>query len=224
VTFGRDDFQRLILCLIVPTLTSSFDSVFDIVVENSLNRSKRITRSPIYFSECYYKLTTFKMPRNTTGGSGHKARSNSEGNTTKKNRQMLESYIDDITNDGFCEDVHVSRVTKKLGDGRVDATYFEGDRVFNIQATIKGAFRGRGKSQAFVDIGSIVLVASTGLVGSMAYEVIAVVPALGNPIRKKFESVVSLERLISGVAVNGIPETGFEFDHDSDEGVDVDDI
>jgi hypothetical protein len=166
------------------------------------------------------------MPRNTTGGSGHKARANSEGNTTKKNRQLLEAYIDDISKEGHCEDVYVSRVTKKLGDGRVDVTYFIGDRAYNVQSCIKGSLRGRGKSQAFVDVGSIVLVASTGLVGSMAYEIIAVLPPLGNPTRKKFEGVVSLEKLLTGVPLNGIPETSFEFDAEAgdDDGVDVDDI
>ncbi len=160
------------------------------------------------------------MPRNITGGSGHKSHSNSEGNTTRKNRELLEAYIDDMSKEGYCEDVYVSRVTKKLGDGRVEATYFVGDKVFNVQTNIKGSLRGRGKSQAFVDVGTIVLVASTGLVGSMAYEIIAVVPPVGSPIRKKFESAVSLEKLMTGVAISGVPESSFEFDNSPD----IDDI
>jgi hypothetical protein len=160
---------------------------------------------------------TNKMPRNTTGGSGHKSRANSEGNVTKKNRELLESYLDDIESDGKCEDVYVAKVTKKLGDGRIEATYMEGERSFTIQAVIKGSLRGRGKSQAFVDIGSLIIISDTGLVGSLAYEVIAVVPPKGTPLRSRFDEIVK----------DSIPETkentggGFEFDHEEDDDKDV---
>lgn len=157
------------------------------------------------------------MPRNTTGGSGHKSRANSEGNVTKKNRELLEAYLDDIETDGKCEDVYAAKVTKKLGDGRIEVTYMEGDRGYTVQAVIKGSMRGKGKSQAFVDIGSIVLISNTGLVGALAYEVIAVIPPKGTPLRSRFDELVK----------NVLPETkeetggGFEFDNEEDDDKDV---
>lgn len=167
------------------------------------------------------------MPRNTTGGSSHKARSNSEGNITKKNRQLLEDYIDDITKEGKCDGVYVAKVVKKLGDGRINIAYFEGDRLMSVQATIKGSLRGRGKSQAFIDGGSIVLAANTGLVGSMAFEVIAVIPPTGDPTRKKFEDAVTLDKF-NTITVPGAPaEGGFEFEHveeNDDDDIEVDNI
>ena len=163
-----------------------------------------------------YRLSisvTSKMPRNTTGGSGHKSRANSEGNVTKRNRELLEAYLDDIESEGVCEDVYVSKVTKKLGDGRIEVVYMEGDRGYTVQAVIKGSMRGKGKSQAFVDTGSLVLISNTGLVGALAYEVIAVIPPKGTPLRSRFDELVK----------NVLPETkeetggGFEFDNEEEE-------
>lgn len=115
------------------------------------------------------------MPRNITGGSGHKARANSEGNITKKNRQLIENFIEDVTVEGKCDGVFVSKVIRRLGDGRMEVSYMDNDRLITVSAPIKGSLRGRGKSQAFVDIGSFVLVTDTGLEGSRSHEIIGVV-------------------------------------------------
>ena len=165
------------------------------------------------------------MPRNTTGGSGHKSRANSEGNVTKKNRELLEAYLDDIEAEGKCEDVYVAKVVKKLGDGRVEVSYMEGERGYTVQAVIKGSLRGKGKSQAFVDVGTLTLVSKTGLVGALAYEIIAVIPPVGTPLRSRFDEIVKVS----------IPETkdatggGFEFQEEEPVGegeglIDVDNI
>ncbi len=166
--------------------------------------------------------TRNKMPRNTTGGSGHKSRANSEGNVTKKNRGLIEAYLDDIEKDGECEDVFIGKVIKKLGDGRVELNYSNGGKMLSAQAVIKGSLRGRGKSQAFIDSGTIVMFSYTGLVGSLAYEIMAVVPAIGTPLRKRFDDVVTLEFISTNAESGG----GFEFDNieEEDAGVDVDKI
>ena len=125
--------------------------------------------------------------------------------------------MDDIESEGKCEDVYVAKVTKKLGDGRIEVTYMEGDRGYTVQAVIKGSMRGKGKSQAFVDIGSLILISNTGLVGALAYEVIAVIPPKGTPLRSRFDELVK----------NVLPETkeetsgGFEFDHEEEDDKDV---
>ena len=163
------------------------------------------------------------MPRNTTGGSGHKSRANCEGNVTKKNRELLEAYLDDIETEGVCKDVYVAKVTKKLGDGRIECTYMEGERGYTVQAVIKGSLRGKGKSQAFVDVGTLILVSNTGLIGALAYEVIAVIPQKGTPLRSRFDEIVK----------TSLPETkedtggGLEFEHEEesdDDGVEIDNI
>lgn len=119
------------------------------------------------------------MPKNTTGGK-HKGRKNGEGNTAKKNRTLVEAFISDIRSEGDCEQVYVGRVTQRLGDGRM-SVFFMNDEIDRknvptvINAPIKGALRGKkGKAQARIEVGSIVMINNTGLGGSHAYEIIAV--------------------------------------------------
>ncbi len=163
------------------------------------------------------------MPRNTTGGSGHKARANCEGNITKKNRQLIENFMDDMTKEGKCEGVFVSRVTKKLGDGRMEVSYMDKERLVTVPAPIKGSMRGRGKSQAYVDNGSIVLVSNTGLVGAMSHEIIGVVTPAQLVQMKKIMTLDT--RIIDNTKT--VEQSGeFEFGEESDdeEGVEIDNI
>lgn len=164
------------------------------------------------------------MPRNTTGGSGHKARANAEGNIVKRNRQLVDNFMDDITKEGKCDGVFVSRVTRKLGDGRMEVLYMDGGREVSVPAPIKGSLRGRGKSQAFIEVGTIVLVAETGLTGAMSHEIIGVVTASQLASMKRIMTLDT--RIIDGAAKPG--ETGeFEFGaagDDDDADVEVDNI
>lgn len=114
------------------------------------------------------------MPRNTTGGSGHKARANRQSNTSKKNNDLISDFLDDVKTEGMCEGVHVARVLGKCGDGRMSVFYVSGTSGTTAIAPIKGSLRGKGKKDAFVDVGTIVLLAETGLTGAMAHEIIAV--------------------------------------------------
>ena len=157
-------------------------------------------------------IISSKMPKNTTGGSGHKSRANSEGNTAKKNRQLIENYIADITKDGKCEDVFVGKVTKKLGDGRMEVLY----NRESVIAPIKGSLRGRGKSQAFIDVGTAILIAKTGLVGALSHEIIGV---LNRAQVAQIAKIIELDPRISA-ALADEDGAGFAFDHE----VDVDDI
>lgn len=163
------------------------------------------------------------MPRNTTGGSGHKARANCEGNITKKNRQLIENFMDDMTKDGKCEGVFVSRVTKKLGDGRMEVSYMDNERLVTIPAPIKGSLRGRGKSQAYIDNGTIVLVSNTGLTGAMSHEIIGVVTPAQLVQMKK---IMTLDTRIIDNSTSVEITGGIEFgeDSDDDEGVEIDNI
>ena len=172
-------------------------------------------KNRLYF---YYS----KMPRNITGGSGHKSRRNGEGNATKKNRCVIEDFIYDITNDGECEGVQIAKVTKKMGDGRMETFYFnKHNQQITVIAPLKGSMRGRGKSQTPVDVGSIVLLNETGLGGGISHEIFAVLtPAQASHLQK----LMKLDDRMAPKLESGIDtEDGFAFDHEEKE-VDIDTI
>ena len=114
------------------------------------------------------------MPRNMTGGSGHKSQKNSEGNKARNNRlkgdALLEDYINEDTTDG----VVIGKVVRRLGCGRMEIAHFNDQgEGFMLQAPLRGGMRGKGKKSVWVDIGSLVIVAETEL-GGKTHEIVAV--------------------------------------------------
>lgn len=167
------------------------------------------------------------MPRNTTGGSGHKAHSNTESSASLKNKKMIDSFISDIRSDGKCDGVYVGRVIHKCGDGRWEVFYMDGKIATVRRIIIKGSFSGgKGKAAAFVDVGTIVLLADTGLKGALAQQIIAVFrdPAKITELSKVMEldprilakDLTDAEELKKGITDEG----GFVFENDED--VDID--
>jgi hypothetical protein len=156
------------------------------------------------------------MPKNMTGGK-HKGRKNGEGSTGKKNRTMVEDFIDDLRTEGKVEGVHVGRVLRRCGDGRMEVFYVDGLKPMTVNSPIKGSLSGRGKSQAFIEVGSIVLVASTGLSGSISHEIIAVMTGEQvDMIRKEVEldmRILARETDSAALIQNKLEEEGFEFDY-----------
>jgi len=63
------------------------------------------------------------MPRNLTGGSGHKARSNTEHPKAVSNRRLINDYLDDCKKNDVSEGIYVGRVLRKLGSGRLEVFY-----------------------------------------------------------------------------------------------------
>ena len=52
------------------------------------------------------------MPRNTTGGSGHRSQRNSEGSKARNNRCFIDDLLDDIkNNEKYCK---YSTLQKKI--------------------------------------------------------------------------------------------------------------
>jgi hypothetical protein len=97
-----------------------------------------------------------------------------------KNRQFISDLMSDLRQDNHVEDVYLGRVTRKLGNGRVEVFYVakenektfdtEGNEVvkevyksYEKQATIKGSFRGKGKRSVWIEVGTAVAVADAGL-------------------------------------------------------------
>lgn len=122
------------------------------------------------------------MPRNTTGGSGHKAQRNSESSKARNNREIVDNLLDDYRDGMNTDGVHVARVMRRMGSGRMEVFYTttdisaeEGQRkVEHTQIMpMRGGLRGKGKKDVWVDPGSLVVVAETGLAGT-THEIVAV--------------------------------------------------
>lgn len=111
--------------------------------------------------------------------SGSKGRKRETGVATRHNR-LVTNLMDDLRSQTKVDGVHIGRVTKKLGNGRVEVFYVtmnkeitfdeEGDEVekevsrsHQTQAVIKGSFRGRGKHSVWVEQGGIVVLNDTGI-------------------------------------------------------------
>ena len=92
----------------------------------------------------------------------------------QKNKKFFETFMSEATKASGMEAVHVGRVLRKLGNGRLEVFFLdEKNRPMTDHALIRGSFRGRGKHGAWVDINSIVIISETG-VGSTKYIVVSV--------------------------------------------------
>ena len=114
------------------------------------------------------------MPRNMTGGSGHKSQKNSEGNKARNNRLKGDALLDDYIMGENTDGVLIGKVVRRLGCGRMEIAHFsEQGEGFLLQAPLRGGMRGKGKKSVWVDIGSLVIVADTDL-GGKTHEIVAV--------------------------------------------------
>jgi hypothetical protein len=109
-------------------------------------------------------------PQKNSGNKKFKRQSGLE----MKNRKFIQTMMSDLKADGkLDEDIHIARVMKRLGNGRMEVFYvtsFENEktgeielRTHNAQAVIRGSFRGRGKHDVWIDVGSVVVIADTGV-------------------------------------------------------------
>jgi hypothetical protein len=123
------------------------------------------------------------MPRNTVGGSGHKAQRNSEGSKARNNRLFVDDLLDDYKNGEQTDGVYVGRVLRRMGCGRMEVFYMEkmgGDDIEEEKfistqkiMPMRGGLRGKGKKAVWVDVGAVVMIAETGLAGT-THEIVAV--------------------------------------------------
>jgi hypothetical protein len=168
------------------------------------------------------------MPRNTTGGSGHKAQKNAEGGKARNNRVMGDLLLDDILNGEKTEGVYIGRILKRLGSGRMEVFYINHDHPLtrSVQQIIpmRGGLRGKGKKSVWVDIDSLVMIADTGLAGT-THEIVSVFTE--EQVRRYRKMVPDADpRLFmkSSVDVSESKEEGFEFSEDAEGEIDVDGI
>ena len=173
-------------------------------------------------------------PQKNSGNRGAKR----ETSATIKNRRFVQDFLDDLRKEGNVSDVFIGRVIRRLGDGRMEVFYTE--KVKNehkgrvSQAKIPGRFSGKGKHSVWIDVGTFVAIASTGVNGSAAFEIVAVFSAdQMRDISREFDldsRITSVDNTDAAtlVANKGFTskDLGFEFDNiqEDDEDVDVDNI
>ena len=186
------------------------------------------------------------MPRNTTGGSGHKAQRNSEGSKARHNREHVDDLLDDYRKGETTDGVYVGRVLRRMGNGRMEVFYVrpvvdtdpEERLVYDPEAVkatrlrmlavqqimpMCGGLRGKAKKTVWVDIDSLVMIAETGLAGT-THEIIAVfTPDHVARYRKLVPNADERLFLKNGNTDAADTDGGITFDAADDE-VDVDDI
>jgi hypothetical protein len=180
------------------------------------------------------------MPRNVTGGSGHKSQSNSEGSKARHNRCFVDDLLEDIRNNEKLDGVKIGRITKLVGSGRMEVFYldevvddkkrdwFDNEekkteyRIVQQIIPMRGGLRGKGKKSVWISLDSLVMIADTGLSGT-THEIIAVFsPEQVARLRKLKPDMDERMFLKSGSTTVADSDLGFEFT-DKDE-VDVDNI
>ena len=188
------------------------------------------------------------MPRNVTGGSGHKAQRNSEGSKARNNRCLVDDLLDDIRNGEDVRDVHIARVTKRMGCGRMEVFYLEEvvdekktdnwmtgeksvtrkveQRVVQQIVPMRGGLRGKGKKTVWVDLDSLVMIAETGLAGT-THEIVAVFSPEQVAKLRRLKPDMDARYFLKGSAEEASKQNdGFEFEEaeKEEEELDVDNI
>ena len=175
-----------------------------------------------------YRLSN-KMPRNTTGGSGHRSQRNSESNKTKSNNKIIDALIEDIATE-MPEDVFIGRVMRRLGAGFMEVFYLkkvtiEGKERMEdtiVRAPLKGGMRGRGKKDVWVDVGRVVVIADTGL-GGTPWKIVGVLND-AQIVRYRTVCEDADPRLFIKATTDEVTaDGGIEFTEDTEE-VEIDDI
>lgn len=155
------------------------------------------------------------MPRNNTGGSGHRAQRNSESNKEKHNRTLIDDWLDDIRLNRGTEGIFIGRVSKRLGNGRMEVINKE--TTYNIP--LRGGMKGRGRKDVWVDVGSVILFAETFL-GGFTHEIVAVLTP--NHIKRYRELVPDADPALFVVqAETAQQEDGFEFSEEAEVNIDA---
>ena len=169
-------------------------------------------------------------PQKNSGNKGAKR----ETGASMKNRRFVQNFLDDLRVDGSVTDVHIGRVLRKMGDGRMEVFYVDTSKKTEqgnvAQAKIPGKFSGRGKHSVWIDVGTFVAIASNGLGGGVEFEIAAVfTPDQMREISKEFDmdprvlalDITDSSQLTKRTAKN-TEVAGYEFD--IHEEVDVENI
>lgn len=172
------------------------------------------------------------MPRNTTGGSGHKAQRNSESSKARNNRGIVDDLLDDYRDGVNTDGVYVGRIMRRMGTGRMEVFYTmmeinDEEGKHKVEKTqimpMRGGLRGKGKKDVWIDPGCIVVIAETGLSG-MTHEIVAVFsPAQISRLRRVKPDLDSRLFAQDGVTAEE-DDGGIIIAEDEEEDINVEDI
>jgi hypothetical protein len=172
------------------------------------------------------------MPRNMTGGSGHKAQRNSESSKARNNRGIVDDLLDDYRDGVNTDGVYVGRVMRRMGTGRMEVfytytEYSEEEGKHTVEKTqimpMRGGLRGKGKKDVWIDPGCLVVIAETGLSG-MTHEIVAVFSSAQIARLRKTKPGLDPRLFVQDGAAGGEDDGGIVIAEDDEEDIDVDDI
>ena len=83
--------------------------------------------------------------KNLAGGKGHKRQAGKENGRHRRNRELAQDYVDDISDGVAVTEVQLARVTKLMGSGRMEILTQTGATLI---AGIKGSLKCRGARRA----------------------------------------------------------------------------
>lgn len=172
------------------------------------------------------------MTRNMTGGSGHRSQRNSESNKTKQNNKIGDKLLDDLLEESKIDGAFVGRVTRRLGDGRMEIFYTVKETISGkervvdklIQAPLRGGMRGRGKRDVWVDVGSLVLFEETGLGGMATHRILSVFTPVQIARYKSLVKDADPRLFITSASIEEEVQDAIEFETVEEEEINVDDI
>lgn len=104
-------------------------------------------------------------PQKNSGTKGAKR----ESGTSMKNKRFVNDLLSDLKNEEDVEDIYIARVSKKLGNGRLETEFYTKDQATDQiahhtkHAVIPGRFRGKGKHSVWIDVGSVVALGDAGV-------------------------------------------------------------
>ena len=175
-------------------------------------------------------------PQKNSGNKGAKR----ETGASSKNRRFVQNFLDDLRTEGVVADVHIARILRKMGNGRMEVFYVDNEKKTSkgtiTQAKIPGKFSGRGKHSVWIDIGTFVAVADSGITGAGEFEIVAVfTPDQMRDISKEFTvdprvlavDITDGTQLTTKTAQTMGTTSGYEFDvlgEEEDEDVEIDEI
>ena len=147
-----------------------------------------------------------------------------------KNSRFIQAYLGDLHREGKADDVYVARVIGRLGNGRMDVFYLDKHGSPKAtQAVIRGSFRGKGKRSVWIEVGSIVMIADSGIAGSAEFEIMAIMDQNDlNSLRRettidpRILDITNVDRDALVSSKCPVADGGFEFDAGED--VDIEDI
>jgi hypothetical protein len=85
----------------------------------------------------------------------------------KNHDKLIRDFVDDMITNGYVEDIYIGKIVRMFGNSRVEVVYQKkvNDEILVdvVQACIPGKFQGRNKRHFWIEMGSLILVADTGL-------------------------------------------------------------